>query len=1185
MNPKHNIIFEGAELSGKSYLMSQVFDFLEPKYNSGGKIMDGCHWFNCDVGIFGTKHGEIALNKYLDEDHFEKANRIVEEIFNNKEKKEAYPFAFLTAKINHSYACFRSLDETLLGRINLNLGKAILLEGKNKRTHVQLYKGLEGLASNTSENEFVTPLQHFLKESGEEISKETKETSDLQKSFFSEEAATDDGEDFVQDFIIDQVIIDNSGEVKFKRATELEKRGEYTNAIGLYESTRDIMIERGRQEEGILCDERIANAYLCLNKGKEALGIYEKLYKFFNKKKDHEKLSVCEMNIGIAYQKLGNTDQAINFYESAIESFEKYGMESEIALCKMNLAISYNELSEYKKAIKLLKSAIGFFSKCDMKDDMALCELALANAYAYLDYHQNALHLYKNALLYFTRKDMWIEAAATLRGMANSYTISGSYEKAMEYIENAIEIFKALDLETEIANCKATIAEMAQKFSKYEVSIKYYEEARITFLNYEINHKVADCDMNMATVYLSVGEYKRAIELLKSAKVYYQEMNLDTDMARCDMKLAAFKAHSGNHESALQLLQNASEIFEKQRMEADAAVCKMNIADILSFMGKSSDALVLYKLVFPILAEKNLYMESAYCAIKSAHAMIRLGFIKQAQDVLNSVKNTYKDHPVIKSLYLTCKAKAFKEKGDLDKARSAYGEVIEELEDNVYQLTQHRLSFLNTSFFKSTYFEMIDLCIQGPIPESAITYIERLKSRTLGDLIGHQAILLKNVKKKEIFQYKSLSHEINLLMKKIAIEKNEEERIKKELRQKISEHSEMIRSFKRKNPEFDLSQKKIIEVKDIMDILHDNKSMAIIEMFFNRNRLVVFIVNGHTGNISFAFVDELEMIFESTTEMWSRYNNFRKAQGMEKKRAKEKWESCLDSILKLLYRKIFLKLEPHLKGINKIKFIPYSFFHLLPLHAMYTEKNSHRIYLMDDYEVSYAPSIKILKICNERKRDPPGPAFIAWSNPNGLEELLFAKQECAAICNLFRESQIQNQATWEHIVHGCKNARYFHHIGHAHPGALILHDPENAELSKEHFVPQIFKELDLSKSYMVTLSACEAGLSQIKGSFSEELIGISTGLLNRGAPAVISSLWMVENRFTRALMEIFYKNIRNGMGRVKALKDAQLKVRRIIDFSEFQSMVGDIAWADDKPPDVDFSRPYYWAGFIYSGAG
>lgn len=28
--------------------------------------MDGCHWFNCDVGIFGTKFGEKTLLKYLE---------------------------------------------------------------------------------------------------------------------------------------------------------------------------------------------------------------------------------------------------------------------------------------------------------------------------------------------------------------------------------------------------------------------------------------------------------------------------------------------------------------------------------------------------------------------------------------------------------------------------------------------------------------------------------------------------------------------------------------------------------------------------------------------------------------------------------------------------------------------------------------------------------------------------------------------------------------------------------------------------------------------------------------------------------------------------------------------------------------------------------------------------------------
>jgi len=61
----HHIIFEGAELSGKSYLMSQVYDYLEPKYNNNGGVLDGCHWLNCDVGIYGTKHGKSVIKNYM----------------------------------------------------------------------------------------------------------------------------------------------------------------------------------------------------------------------------------------------------------------------------------------------------------------------------------------------------------------------------------------------------------------------------------------------------------------------------------------------------------------------------------------------------------------------------------------------------------------------------------------------------------------------------------------------------------------------------------------------------------------------------------------------------------------------------------------------------------------------------------------------------------------------------------------------------------------------------------------------------------------------------------------------------------------------------------------------------------------------------------------------------------------
>lgn len=61
----HHLIFEGAELTGKSWIISQVYDRLEPKYNRNKVILDGCHWFNSDVGVYGTEHGKKVIQNYL----------------------------------------------------------------------------------------------------------------------------------------------------------------------------------------------------------------------------------------------------------------------------------------------------------------------------------------------------------------------------------------------------------------------------------------------------------------------------------------------------------------------------------------------------------------------------------------------------------------------------------------------------------------------------------------------------------------------------------------------------------------------------------------------------------------------------------------------------------------------------------------------------------------------------------------------------------------------------------------------------------------------------------------------------------------------------------------------------------------------------------------------------------------
>jgi thymidylate kinase len=102
----HHLIFEGAELSGKSWIMSQIYNYLEPKYNQSGFVLDGCHWFNCDVGVYGTKYGGPVIKKYLEVfSELNDKNIIVEKfhisdiIYNRLHRKEEINYSLIEKEL------------------------------------------------------------------------------------------------------------------------------------------------------------------------------------------------------------------------------------------------------------------------------------------------------------------------------------------------------------------------------------------------------------------------------------------------------------------------------------------------------------------------------------------------------------------------------------------------------------------------------------------------------------------------------------------------------------------------------------------------------------------------------------------------------------------------------------------------------------------------------------------------------------------------------------------------------------------------------------------------------------------------------------------------------------------------------------------------------------------------------
>jgi hypothetical protein len=99
------------------------------------------------------------------------------------------------------------------------------------------------------------------------------------------------------------------------------------------------------------------------------------------------------------------------------------------------------------------------------------------------------------------------------------------------------------------------------------------------------------------------------------------------------------------------------------------------------------------------------------------------------------------------------------------------------------------------------------------------------------------------------------------------------------------------------------------------------------------------------------------------------------------------------------------------------------------------------------------------------------------------------------------------------------------------------------------------------RASLAVLSSCESAQGGIR--FGEGVAGLTSAFIAAGVPAVVATLWPVDDRLTASFMDRFYAAISEGETIGTALAFAQASMR-------------------ENPQTRD---PFYWAGFVLVGDG
>ncbi|MEW6206840.1 MAG: CHAT domain-containing tetratricopeptide repeat protein [Acidobacteriota bacterium] len=862
----------------------------------------------------------------------------------------------------------------------------------------------------------------------------------------------------------------------------------------------------------------------------------------------------------------GHHAQANELYEDAVSAMRAARLSREAAFLQIQMLTDLILLARYDDALRLSRSVRRALRGGD-KVQLAQFETNVGHIHYRRDRYKKALEHYDRAREILSKVGDESMRATVDFGRSNIFTDTDRPDEAMTLLDSAAQAWDQTGQSLHAGIARFHKAYIQFLKGNYNDALTAYYQTRDQLAQLGSLPLVASCNLEIAEILLALNAFDDAVESAAAAHASFSELGMIYDSARAALigAIAAMGAH--NFEQAQNGLTEARAVFEQTGNATFTALVDSYLAELALRSKDGATALQRGAAALRVFARQKLPVKSAYSRLIVARAAYETGDLprsaRMARAALRAVEGSFASSLVYRCHHLI---------GHIERRRGRRGRALENFRRAAEVIEQMRGGIISDEF-KATflrdkmevYEDAISACLdEGSevLIEEAFRLVESSKSRALADLLArYLRDSIQSTQRSPEAETRArllkLIEDLNWYNSRAGLEDDKgnqrnatlADRYRREVRRCEKQIAQLFRRLEAESSAFaEIHQMQAASASDLKSALGADETA--IEYFITGDEISAFVATGERVRLARRIasrhaVEAALAAFRFQIEKFNFGSRYVDSYLGQLKRA-------TDDYLARLSEMVFAPLR-ELIETESVVIIPHGALHYVPFHALRDGGD----YLVERFEISYAPSAAVLKLCRARrgKSQSGGGRMIALGVDH--RDTPHIADEIREIGSLFPDSitLIGEDATRENLFRFAPEARFLHLASH---GYFRRDNPMFSFLKLADSPLNFYSLLDLRlRAEMVTLSACHTGVNMVFP--GDELHGLMRGFLYAGAPSLVASLWAVSDTSTAELMREMYRLISQGESKRSALRKAQLKIKD------------------------DYGHPYYWAPFALMG--